>query len=74
MIIKSKDDQQAQVDFLSDLLERDFPKEKKSAIERELKSLRSGNKWEETSAYYLDFDFRRSEDWALIHDLRIEHE
>ena len=74
MIIKSKDDQQAQVDFLSDLLERDFPKEKKSAIERELKSLRSGNKGEETSAYYLDFDFRRSEDWALIHDLRIEHE
>jgi len=74
MIIKSKDDQQAQVDFLSDLLERDFPEEKKSAIERELKSLRSGNKGEETSAYYLDFDFRNSKDWALIHDLRIEHE
>jgi ssDNA-binding Zn-finger/Zn-ribbon topoisomerase 1 len=43
-------------------------------IERELKSFCSGNKGEESSAYYLDFYFKPSRNWALIHDLRLEHE
>ncbi len=74
MIIKSKDDCQDQIDYLTDLLERDFSDKKKSLIERELKYLYSGKKGEETSAYYLEFDFRKSSNWALIHDLRLEHD
>ncbi|MBI3772899.1 MAG: topoisomerase DNA-binding C4 zinc finger domain-containing protein [Gammaproteobacteria bacterium] len=74
MIIKNKDDSQARIDYLSDLLERDFPDEKKRLVDRELKNLYSGKKGEETSAYYLDFDFKQKKNWVLIHDLRLEHD
>jgi len=74
MIIKNKDDSQDQIDYLSDLLERDFSDKKKSLIERELKCLYSGNKGEDSSAYYLNFDFKKTKNWVVIHDLRIEHD
>ena len=74
MIIKNKDDSQDQIDYLSDLLERDFSDEKKSLIERELKCLYSGKKGEDSSAYYLDFDFKKLKNWLVIHDLRLEHD
>jgi ssDNA-binding Zn-finger/Zn-ribbon topoisomerase 1 len=73
MIIKNKDDCQEQIDYLSDLLERNLPVAKKGMVERELKNLYSGKKGEESSAYYLDFEFRSSKNWMLIHDLRLEH-
>ena len=74
MLIKTKETHQGKVDYLKDLLERDFPEDKKLLIERELKTIYSGVKGEETSAYYLEFDFKKSKNWALIHDLRIEHQ
>ena len=55
MLLKNKDNHKNVVDYLSDLLERDIPDDKKRLIERELKNLHSGNKGEKTSAYYLDF-------------------
>ena len=73
MLIKEKDQNQQQIDYLSDLLERDLPENKKRQIERELKCLYSGDKGEKSSAYYLEFDFKDAKNWALIHDLRIEH-
>jgi len=73
MLIKEKDKNQQQIDYLTDLLERDFPETQKRLIERELKCLYSGDKGEESSAYYLNFDFANNKNWALIHDLRIEH-
>jgi ribosomal protein L37AE/L43A len=73
MIIKHKDDCQEQIDYLSDLLERDLPDGKQALIERELKSFYSGKKGEESSAYYLDFEFKTTKNWMLIHDLRLEH-
>ncbi|MDH5426110.1 MAG: topoisomerase DNA-binding C4 zinc finger domain-containing protein [Gammaproteobacteria bacterium] len=73
MLIKEKDKNQQQVDYLTDLLERDLPGDKKQLVERELRCIRCGDKGEKTSSYYLDFDFKLSKNWALIHDLRIEH-
>lgn len=73
MLIKEKDKNQEQVDYLTDLLERDIPDSKKQLVERELKCLYSGEKGEKTSAYYLDFEFKQSKNWLLIHDLRLEH-
>jgi len=73
MLLKNKDDHKNVVDYLSDLLERDIPEDKKRLIERELKNLHSGNKGEKTSAYYLDFDYSASKNWVIIHDLRLEH-
>lgn len=74
MLIKQKDNSREQIDYLKDLLVRDLPEKTKGMIERELKSLCSGNKGEESSAYYLDFSFKPSKNWALIHDLRLEHD
>lgn len=74
MLLKNKDDNQDVVNYLSDLLERDIPDDKKRLIERELKNLHSGNKGEKTSAYYLNFDYSASKNWAIIHDLRLEHD
>ena len=74
MLIKQKDNSLEQIDYLQDLFERDLPEKTKVVIERELKCLCSGNKGEESSAYYLDFSFKPSKNWALIHDLRLEHE
>jgi len=42
-------------------------------IERELKTIKSGVTGERDSAYYIDFYFRNSKNWAVIHDLRLEH-
>jgi hypothetical protein len=42
-------------------------------IERELKAIRSGVYGERDSAYYIDFYFGDSKNWAVIHDLRLEH-
>ena len=68
MILKNKDDNQTSIDYLSDLLERDIPEDKKHLIERELKTLYSGNKGEKTTAYYLNFDLKKTKKWVLIHD------
>ena len=74
MIIKHKDQQNDQIDYLTDLLERDLPDEKKCNIERDLVILKSGLKGEENSAYYIDFQLNKTKNWCVIHDLRIEHE
>lgn len=74
MLIKEKDKLQEQIDYLTDLMERDIDEDKKRLIERELKFIHSGKKGEDSSAYYLDFDFKKSKNWAVIHDLRIEHD
>ncbi len=72
MLIKEKDCSQATIDRLEELLKQDLPQPKKVAVERELKSIRSGINGEKNSAYYIDFQLKDARNWAVIHDLRIE--
>jgi len=74
MIIKRKESRQSDIDELSSLLKLNLPEDKKFFIERDLKLLRSGEKGEKDSTYYIDFDFGSSQNWAVIHDLRLEFE
>jgi ribosomal protein L37AE/L43A len=74
MIIKHKDNNQASIDYLSDLLERDIADDRKCLIQRELQSLYCGDSGEQAAAYQLDVALKDSENWLLIHDLRIEHD
>ena len=74
MIIKNKDDSQDAIDYLSDLLARDIADDKKKLIDRQLNNLCSGQSAEDTAVYYLNSVFKKSKNWALIHDLRIEHD
>ena len=73
MLVKEKDSLQPQIDELKALLDLDLPANKRILVEKELKILRAGAKGEKDSAYYIDFQWRDSKNWAVIHDLRLEH-
>lgn len=73
MILKNKDGRQADIQELNRLLTLCPTAKQRFLIERELKCLVSGERNEQNSAYYLDFKYKDSENWVVIHDLRIEH-
>jgi hypothetical protein len=73
MLIKSKDGRLEDIQELNRLLSLNISAKQRFSIERELKCLASGERNEQNSAYYLDFSYKDSLNWALIHDLRIEH-
>ncbi len=73
MLIKAKDDPARDIALLENLLRRDdLTAATRAAIEAELARLRQGLKGERDVAYYLDFEFKNDDDWAIIHDLRLE--
>ncbi|MBU0909451.1 MAG: NERD domain-containing protein [Proteobacteria bacterium] len=73
MILKQKDNRTEDIAELNRLLNLNISNKQRFLIERELKCLMSGDSGESSSAYYLEFKFNESKNWALIHDLRIEH-
>lgn len=46
----------------------------RALIEAEIRLMRAGDKGEREAAYEIDFHHGPSRNWAVIHDLRIEHE
>ncbi|HEY3490385.1 MAG TPA: nuclease-related domain-containing protein [Candidatus Deferrimicrobiaceae bacterium] len=74
MLIKQRDDRSGDVAVLRRLLEQPLTAKQRFLIERELKCLDSGVRGEDSSAYYIEFRYRNSQNWAVIHDLRLEHE
>ncbi len=74
MIIKEKDPIDATLEQLQAIIKLpNLPEDKLIRAERELKILKSGNQGEQNSAYFIDFYFKDSPNWAVVHDLRIEH-
>lgn len=73
MILKQKDSRDDDIKELKRLLGLKLTAKQRSQVERELKCLQSGERNEKNSAYYLDFSYKNSKNWAVIHDLRIEH-
>jgi hypothetical protein len=74
MIIKTMDSKQQELKELSALLAEDLSPNRRFLIERELKAMLTGVQGEEDSGYYIDFYFGNAENWAVIHDLRLEHQ
>jgi len=74
MIIKTMDSKQDEIEELSSWLNEKITPSQRFQIERELKAIRNGVLGEEDAAYYIDFYFGESKNWAVIHDLRIEYE
>src|SRR5690606_29589146 len=70
MLIKSADDQSAKLQALE---QRAAGKgsDANRAVE-ELRKRKAGIRGEHDSAYLIDFDYAKSPNWAVIHDLRIE--
>ena len=56
---------------------RDSPKasaETRARIDKEIRTIRAGAKGEAEAAYEIDFHFGASRNWAVIHDLRLQHQ
>ncbi|WP_054971093.1 nuclease-related domain-containing protein [Alicyclobacillus ferrooxydans] len=71
MIVKQPDDRSSHITQLEELLEI-VPADKKSTVAAELRALRAGMKGERDSSYLIDFDYGNSNNWVVIHDLRLE--
>ncbi len=73
MLIKSADDRSEDLQTLQQLLEQPgIAPQQAERIDREIRKIRAGVKAESEAAYDIDFHYKDSNNWALIHDLRIE--
>ena len=74
MLIKQKDPIEPDILELNRLLALpSLTKRQKEEIEDEIYFIRAGAKGEKDAAYHIDFELKGTENWAIIHDLRIEH-
>lgn len=74
MIIKHPDPKEPLLERLESIAaDPSLPSDVRAIASRDLKRQRAGLRAEKEAAYELGFHFERSRNWALIHDLRIEH-
>ncbi|STQ89713.1 nuclease-related domain-containing protein [Iodobacter fluviatilis] len=74
MIIKSPDSKQAQLDELNALLAlTHLSVNQRELITKEMYMLQQGVLGEQNSEYEINFYLKDAKRWAVIHDLRIEH-
>ncbi|MDA8083170.1 MAG: nuclease-related domain-containing protein [Nitrospiraceae bacterium] len=74
MIIKERDSKEEDIKELTALLSLPLPSNKRFLIERELRFMKSGERGEQDSAYFIDFYHAASKNWVVVHDLRLEHQ
>jgi hypothetical protein len=73
MQIKAADSRQPDVLALERLLgRRNLPAATRKRVESEIRQIQAGERAEQAAAYQIELYFGRSENWATIHDLRIE--
>lgn len=73
MIIKSFQDRGSDIEALASLAARpDCPPRTRNDIEVEQRKIRAGQKGEKDAAYSIDFFLGLRDEWAVIHDLRLE--
>lgn len=74
MLIKQAEDRGADVAVLTSLLGHpDATSSVKEKIRLELRLIQSGIKGEDDAAHEINFYYEASKNWAIIHDLRLEH-
>ena len=71
MIAKPRGSFENDIAQLKELLPLRLTDKQRFLIEREIRFLRSGEKGEKDSAYYIDYYLGKSKNWAVIHDLRL---
>jgi hypothetical protein len=74
MIIKGMDPKKEEKEQLRELLKGQLSEKQRFLIERQLRNIEAGERGEKDSAYFIDFYFGKSKNWAVVHDLRIQHE
>lgn len=73
MILKSSTGRNEDLIVLQRLLEESNQDSIKKKITQEIKNIRAGERGEKESAYEIDFHFASSNNIAVIHDIRLEH-
>lgn len=71
MIIRPYPEQRSEIIEL-ERLRHDAPQHQRQQLDRELTIRRAGAKAEREAAYLIDFNFTKSKNTAVIHDLRLE--
>lgn len=71
MLLKPADSKEAQVAELEAKI-RHANGNYRDKLQKELMFLRAGIKAEKDAAYHIDFDYEKSTNWVVIHDLRLE--
>lgn len=75
MIIKEADDKARDIEILQALAARpDASAETRKRIEQEIRNIKAGVRGENDVAYEMKVHYGESRNWALLHDLRIEHD
>lgn len=75
MIIKHIDCIQDDIDVLGSMLSSNsLSFKQKKLIENEISNIKKGHLGEKNAAYELDFHLEKTDNFAVIHDLRIEYE
>ena len=73
MIIKPFRDRSSDIEALASLAaRRECPPRTRNDIEVEQRKIRAGQKGEKDAAYTIDFFLAQKDEWAVIHDLRLE--
>ncbi|MEW8308213.1 MAG: NERD domain-containing protein [gamma proteobacterium symbiont of Ctena orbiculata] len=72
MIIKTKDPIDPALERLEALKAEASPHQRKR-IDTEIRRMKAGASGESSSGYHIDFYYAGSDNWAVIHDVRIEH-
>lgn len=74
MLIKEKEHSEKSIQLLETIANRSGLSDDTAAkVEKELKTLKAGDRGESDSAYFIDFHYKENKNWAVIHDLRIEY-
>ena len=73
MLLKNKDPRQCDIEELNRLLSLPITPRQRTLIEQELRFLQAGERNEESATYFLNFHLKDSQNWLVLHDLRIEH-
>ena len=75
MLIKSAQERAADIDALNALLAHPAASPAvRTKIDEQIRNIRAGAKGEADAAYEINFDFQASPNWAVLHDLRLEHQ
>ncbi|MBW0000351.1 MAG: NERD domain-containing protein, partial [Verrucomicrobia bacterium] len=75
MLIKEKDGIELQLEELHHLLgTAKLSAGQRDEVQDEIKQTKTGAQGEEKAAYYINFKLRDSNNYAVLHDLRLEHE
>jgi hypothetical protein len=73
MLIKDRDAKEGAIEQLRDLQSLNLSPKKRFLIERELKNLSPGEDGGKNASHFINFYCADARNWAIIHDLKIEH-